>query len=200
MPGVIAEAHWDTGRNFVALVNGTRRYILAPPTQCEHLFIMPTGPSARHSSADWSSRDVIPTLRPAKALEVVMRAGDVLYLPAFWFHYIINLSTNVQCNTRSGTPDADAAPINACAGSNIQASEQGTETRVKALRAALPTVPSRAQDTRSQSGGEPEPDYPKMFPLQDILRYWNPDNVTIPSTYGQYSSLRHFDFMVRGVL
>jgi ribosomal protein L16 Arg81 hydroxylase len=34
--------------------------------------------------------------------EVVLHAGDVLYLPTFWFHHIVSLTTNYQCNTRSG--------------------------------------------------------------------------------------------------
>ncbi len=34
MASVIAEAHFDGGRNFVALVKGRRRYILNEPAQC----------------------------------------------------------------------------------------------------------------------------------------------------------------------
>ena len=34
--------------------------------------------------------------------EVVVSAGDVLYLPTYWFHHIISLELNYQCNTRSG--------------------------------------------------------------------------------------------------
>ena len=38
------------------------------------------------------------------APQVVLNAGDILYLPAWWFHYIISLETTIQCNTRSGSP------------------------------------------------------------------------------------------------
>jgi hypothetical protein len=34
MSGIIAEAHFDGGRNMVALVQGKRRYILLAPDQC----------------------------------------------------------------------------------------------------------------------------------------------------------------------
>lgn len=70
MPGVIAEAHYDSGRNCLAVVNGTRRYIISPPESCNDLFILKSGPSARHSEADWSDPSIIPKLANAKAFEV----------------------------------------------------------------------------------------------------------------------------------
>jgi ribosomal protein L16 Arg81 hydroxylase len=45
---------------------------------------------------------------------VVLEAGDILYIPAHWFHYIVSLTTNAQCNTRSGTPDTYSDAINKC--------------------------------------------------------------------------------------
>ncbi len=39
-------------------------------------------------------------------------------------------------------------------------------------------------------------DYPKAFPLQSILREWNPDDVRIPAHYPKYNSLKYFDFQV----
>lgn len=43
----------------------------------------------------------------ATSTEVILQAGDVLYLPSYWFHYIISLTTNMQCNTRSGREGRD---------------------------------------------------------------------------------------------
>ena len=104
--GVWATAHYDGKRNFVAMVRGSKRYILAPPSQCSQLSLWPRGhPSARHSSIDW--RD--PTkwrahaaFRKALGLQTVVRAGEVLYIPSYWIHAPIHLETAVQCNTRSG--------------------------------------------------------------------------------------------------
>ncbi len=39
--------------------------------------------------------------------------------------------------------------------------------------------------------------YPQLFSLADILTAWNPDNITIPLTAHQYSSLREFNYQVR---
>jgi oxalate decarboxylase/phosphoglucose isomerase-like protein (cupin superfamily) len=108
-------SHYDGSRNAIVMLTGTRRYILAHPDQCSALGLHPMGhPSARHSSLSWdvpssssSANNSTPTslLGPiikARVNEVVLHAGDVLYLPTHWFHMIVSLETNVQCNTRSG--------------------------------------------------------------------------------------------------
>ena len=38
----------------------------------------------------------------AQAVETVLKAGEVLYIPSHWFHYIISLQKSAQCNVRSG--------------------------------------------------------------------------------------------------
>jgi len=36
------------------------------------------------------------------ALETIVRAGEILFIPSHWFHYITSLQKSAQCNTRSG--------------------------------------------------------------------------------------------------
>ena len=117
MKGVIAENHFDGSRNMVAVMGGERRYILSHPEQCENLCLFERGhPSARHSAVDWSDPDweEFPQFRNAEVNEIVMQAGDVLYLPTNWFHYIISLELNFQCNTRSGISDDYMEAIEEC--------------------------------------------------------------------------------------
>mmetsp|Transcript_19871 Transcript_19871/g.35949 ORF Transcript_19871/g.35949 Transcript_19871/m.35949 type:complete len:526 (-) Transcript_19871:74-1651(-) len=106
MRGVTAANHFDMSRNTIALLGGERRYVLSSPSQCNKMALYPKGhPSVRHSSLDWSNPvewDDHPEFKEALINEVVLRAGDVLYLPTNWFHYIVNLSLNYQCNARSG--------------------------------------------------------------------------------------------------
>lgn len=138
MPGMIAVNHYDASRNMIAVLGGSRRYIVSRPEQCPNLGLYPEGhPSSRHSKVDWttafedyqnlanhdndngeesksySSESITPSwinyrkslsrlANNATSTEVVLQAGDVLYLPTYWFHYIISLTTNMQCNTRSG--------------------------------------------------------------------------------------------------
>ena len=37
MRGIIAETHYDGGRNMVAMIKGQKRYILTPPHTCKYL-------------------------------------------------------------------------------------------------------------------------------------------------------------------
>ena len=117
MTGIIAENHFDSSRNAIVVLKGERRYILSPPDQCQNLALFPkTHPSARHSAVDWSKPDLeqFPQFAEARSNEVVLQAGDLLYLPTNWFHYIISLSLNYQCNTRSGKSTHYREPIQEC--------------------------------------------------------------------------------------
>ena len=135
MPGIIAANHYDASRNAIVVLGGARRYIVSRPNQCPNLGLYPTGhPSARHSRVDWTTaledyqklekyegplaqsddpswieyRNSLSRLvNNATSTEVILQAGDVLYLPSYWFHYIISLTTNMQCNTRSGRDGRD---------------------------------------------------------------------------------------------
>jgi len=105
MQGVIATNHFDGERNMVTVLSGERRYILSHPKNCGPHSLYPFGhPSARHSAVDWSDPDIItyPQFQNVTANEIVLQAGESLFIPSLWFHYIVSLSTNVQCNTRSG--------------------------------------------------------------------------------------------------
>eukprot|EP01045_Picozoa_sp_COSAG04_P030470 COSAG04_NODE_5306_length_1665_cov_1.584930_1_plen_299_part_00 len=130
-PGIVSEAHYDFKRNFVAVLAGEKRYLLLPPTQCAELSLLPYGhPSARHSkiqlahaaaddagnaSTTGSPHDAPPTAADverflaAAALDVHLRPGDVLHLPAYWFHAVVSLTRTVQCNSFVGPPSTTAA-------------------------------------------------------------------------------------------
>lgn len=111
------ENHFDGSRNFIALLKGERRYLLSHPNQCPNLALYPRGhPSGRHSAVDWSKPDLIkyPEFQNALVNEVVLQAGDALYLPTHWFHHIVSLDLNFQCNTRSGINDDYADVIHKC--------------------------------------------------------------------------------------
>ena len=106
MRGIIAEAHEDGHLNFIAMLRGAKRYILNPPSACGYLGIMHEGPSRRHTALDLSKpeedQEIAGQLQRADAVEVILRAGDVLYVPSFWYHHIVSLGRTVQCNARSG--------------------------------------------------------------------------------------------------
>ncbi|CAJ1955607.1 unnamed protein product [Cylindrotheca closterium] len=116
--GVTAANHFDGGQNMVGMITGAKRYILSPPNQCSKLGIHTERGTAlyRHSLlnlerlpfSDSSSvtsdleREWLEQAKSAQAVETVLKAGEVLFIPSHWFHYIISLQKNAQCNVRSG--------------------------------------------------------------------------------------------------
>lgn len=118
MKGVIAAAHYDGRRNFVAMIRGRKRYVLQPPRACPMLHLLPRGhPSARHSSLQWSNMTEIRSNRDlydSPATEVMLAMGEVLYIPSYWFHYIVSHDASIQCNTRSGNGKPGRKDIEEC--------------------------------------------------------------------------------------
>mmetsp|Transcript_70329 Transcript_70329/g.196740 ORF Transcript_70329/g.196740 Transcript_70329/m.196740 type:complete len:252 (-) Transcript_70329:297-1052(-) len=120
MRGIIQAAHYDSKRNFIAMVGGRKRYVILPPSACEDLELLgPGDPSTRHASFDWADTQERERRRNAgfcssPATEIVLKKGEILYLPSYWFHYIISLDKSVQCNMRSGRGHEGEGYISRC--------------------------------------------------------------------------------------
>jgi len=119
--GVTTAIHYDAGQNMIGMIQGAKRYILHPPKECHKLGIVTSRHSTffRHSLLELgklvtSSDHGRPTTNSpeeeawlhrastSEAVETVLKAGEVLFVPSHWFHYIIGLQRNAQCNVRSG--------------------------------------------------------------------------------------------------
>lgn len=117
MKGIIAESHYDAGENFAASIGGLRRWIMLHPDQCNNLYIIrKPSVSARHSKVNWSRPDYekYPRFKVAKANEVILQGGEILYVPTYWFHFIVSLNVNFQCNSRSNATLSRALLIRKC--------------------------------------------------------------------------------------
>jgi ribosomal protein L16 Arg81 hydroxylase len=92
----------------VAMIKGAKRYILNPPYECNSLDLIKQQkhPSYRHSMIDWSDIEQAKSkgFDKVDAIETIVQTGEVLYIPSYWFHYIVSLKYSIQCNTRSGSP------------------------------------------------------------------------------------------------
>lgn len=107
MEGVMAECHYDSGRNFVALMRGMKRYILSSPDECPNLDMYMKGPSARHTKGNWGDIDYAKAkLAKASAMEAILQAGDMLYIPSGWFHHVRRA---VPCHTAHACPSCRPA-------------------------------------------------------------------------------------------
>lgn len=106
--GTVVEAHFDALRNTVALIEGARRWILAPPQECARCYMIasddhPDAPCYRHCEVHWSRPDLArhPRFANMSALEFILRPGELLFIPSFWLHAIVHLAPSLQCNAFS---------------------------------------------------------------------------------------------------
>lgn len=103
LAGTRIEAHFDTYSNWVALLAGFRRIVLAPPTECTRVAVSRALARQRHSVLDWASPTtwVRSGFKDAVGTMVVLGPGDVLYVPPYWFHSIHSLTHTAQCSKMS---------------------------------------------------------------------------------------------------
>ena len=47
-------------------------------------------------------REWLEVSKTSLSIDTVLKAGEVLYIPSHWFHYIVSLQKSAQCNVRSG--------------------------------------------------------------------------------------------------
>jgi hypothetical protein len=120
MRGIVQESHYDGKRNWIAMISGSKRYVIQPPAECPKLELFPQShKNSRHASWEWSSkskrakRAKKPFCR-AETTEMVLATGEVLYLPSFWFHFIVSLDTSMQCNSRDGVDTMGRHEIHKC--------------------------------------------------------------------------------------
>lgn len=88
--GNITPCHYDEQENLYSQVVGVKRVILFPPEQFECLYPHPVyHPHDRQTQVDFDNPDFkkFPNFKKAEGLEAVLKPGDVLYLPSYWFHY-----------------------------------------------------------------------------------------------------------------
>lgn len=90
--GATTQAHYDVHDNFYAQVVGRKRFLLFPPNQYRQMYINGfMSQAAQQSQVDLENPDFerFPLFASATALDVVLEPGDVLYVPALWFHHVI---------------------------------------------------------------------------------------------------------------
>lgn len=117
--GLCNENHYDTHRTFAAQIVGSKRWIFMPPSMCSKLYLYPrTHMSSRHSMVDINSGKINETKYPltgdALAIDTIVHAGEVAYLPSNWFHHIISQEYNIQCIARSGHSGKGNEDIHKC--------------------------------------------------------------------------------------
>ena len=117
---IVVPAHFDDADNLACVVAGKRRFTLFPPEQAANLYIGPldfTPAGAPVSLVDITQPDLVRFPRYQQAMANAQQAelspGDVLFIPALWWHHVESLSdVNMLINYWWGGSLGDDAVAN----------------------------------------------------------------------------------------
>ncbi|KFI05993.1 cupin-like domain-containing protein [Massilia sp. BSC265] len=98
--GTVTPLHCDFDDNIFAQIWGTKRIFLAPPHHDEFLYVREANPVLFGSPVDPEAPDVerFPLARRASLIECIVKPGELLYVPAGWYHQVRALSFSLSSN------------------------------------------------------------------------------------------------------
>lgn len=96
----VTPLHCDYDDNIFAQVWGSKRIFLAPPHHDEFLYVRQANPMLFGSPVDPEAPDHerFPLARRAALVEVVVAPGEMLYVPAGWYHQVRALTFSLSVN------------------------------------------------------------------------------------------------------
>jgi lysine-specific demethylase 8 len=99
--------HNDSNHGFNAQVYGRKMFRLYPPEQYPFLYSVRISDETWVSQVDWESPDLAahPEFAQANGMSVVLEEGEMLYIPAFWWHSARAESVAINLNIWIFTPD-----------------------------------------------------------------------------------------------
>jgi hypothetical protein len=98
--GTMTPLHCDFDDNIFAQVWGTKRIFLVPPHHDEFLYVREANPVLFGSPFDPEQPDfeAYPLARHAAPVEIIVEPGDMLYVPAGWYHQVRALEFSLSSN------------------------------------------------------------------------------------------------------
>jgi hypothetical protein len=103
--GTVTPLHADYDDNLFVQIWGSKRIFLAPPHHDAFLYPVEANALLFGSPFDPEAPDFerFPLARQAALLELVVEPGDMLYVPAGWYHQVRSLSFSLSSNRWSRT-------------------------------------------------------------------------------------------------
>ena len=98
--GTVTPLHCDYDDNIFAQVWGTKRIFLSPPHHDAFLYPREANAILFGSPFDPESPDfdTFPLARQATMIECIMQPGEMLYVPAGWYHQVRSLTFSLSSN------------------------------------------------------------------------------------------------------
>lgn len=90
--------HNDNYHNLNAQIHGKKEFLLFPPEQTDKLYVKELNQACWISPVDPLNYDCkkYPLFREAEGFKVIISAGELLYIPIFWWHYVTALETSIS--------------------------------------------------------------------------------------------------------
>ena len=85
-PSVELWTHFDTMDNFLIQIKGEKRIIFFPPSDALNLYMIED--KSKVCDLDHVDLHKFPKLRKCHAWKCILKPGDVVFIPAFWFHNV----------------------------------------------------------------------------------------------------------------
>lgn len=95
-PGLQLWTHYDVMDNFLIQVTGKKRVVLFSPRDAQYLYL--SGSKSQVLNIDNPDLAKYPLFSKARRYECSLKAGDVLFIPALWFHNVISEEFGVGVN------------------------------------------------------------------------------------------------------
>ncbi|KAK9807971.1 hypothetical protein WJX73_008943 [Symbiochloris irregularis] len=158
--GSRSSLHCDPYENLLCVVRGCKTVRLFPPAATPLLYPEPLwGEAANHSAVDHEHPDEVRHARYAEALqqrrEVVVEAGDALYIPQGWWHQVDSADVTIAVNFWWQSPAASAAQGPAAAFLLRESLRTLTQAHMAHLLAAVTPAPGLLAAAQAAFSGQP---------------------------------------------
>lgn len=98
--GTVTPLHCDYDDNIFAQIWGAKRIFLSPPHHDEFLYTSEANAVLFSSPVNPEAPDFekFPLARQAAMIECIINPGELLYVPAGWYHYVRSLTFSLSAN------------------------------------------------------------------------------------------------------
>jgi len=95
-PNLQLWTHYDTCDNILIQIRGRKRIVFYPPTEALNLYL--DGDKSEIVDIDSPDFTRYPKFKDVEQFEVILEEGDIVFIPALWFHNITALDFSISVN------------------------------------------------------------------------------------------------------